>query len=212
MRKVLLIGVAAASLAGCDRLGLGGVQSPHRKPGLWEQTLQSDRSPTPIVTKWCFDAASDRLVPVLGRRQRRNRPMAAACAKMTVTKSGDSYVTDSQCSFGGATITNHQVITGDFNVKYSAVNTINVQGSSDPVRNGAHTITMTAVYKGDCPPELQPGQVERPDGEVVSMASMRGGGGFGRGGGGPGGAAAGNAAPSGPPAGGGGPPPGPPPG
>jgi hypothetical protein len=59
-----------------------------------------------------------------------------------------------------------------------------------PARNGKHTITVTWVYKGECPPELQPGQVERPDGEVVEMASMRGGFGSGRGGPGGGNAAA----------------------
>ena len=48
---------------------------------------------------------------------------------------------------------------------------------------GKHSVTITWVYQGDCPPELAPGQVERPDGEVVEMASMRNGmGAFGRGG------------------------------
>jgi hypothetical protein len=209
MRKVLLIGVAAASLGACGRLGLGAVQSPHRKPGLWEMTLQSDRTPAPIVTRWCFDAASDRLMPVLGRRERRRGPLAAACAKMSVSKSGDSYVMDSQCSFGGATITNHQVISGDFNVRYAAVSTIHVQGSSDPARNGAHTLTQSWVYKGDCPAEVQPGQVECPDGSVMAMASMRRGG-CGRGpfgggagaGGGPGARPGGGPPAGGPPAGG----------
>ena len=187
MKKLALVGITAVSLAGCGQL-FGGVESPHRKPGLWEQTLVGDRVPQPIVTKWCFDAASDRQIPVLGRRQRKpggggGGGPAAACSKMSLTKSGDTYTSDSQCSFGGATITNHSVTTGDYDSKYTTTTSIDAEGASDPARNGKHIITITWVYKGDCPAELAPGQVERPDGEVVEMAAMRNGmGGFGRGG------------------------------
>jgi hypothetical protein len=45
-------------------------------------------------------------------------------------------------------------------------------------------MTITMTYQGaDCPSELAPGQMERPDGTVVDMAQLRGGG-FGPGGGG----------------------------
>jgi len=199
MRKLLLLGLTAISLGGCGFFG--GVESPHRKVGLWEQSITSDRTPAPIVSKWCFDAASDRQFPVLGRRRRSGGggggPAAAACSKMSISKSGDTYTIDSQCSFGGATIANHSVTSGDFNAKYTTVTTIDAEGASDPARNGKHTITNTWTYEGDCPAELQPGQVQRPDGEVVAMASMRGGGfGGGRGGGGGGSAPAGNSAPA----------------
>ena len=50
MKTVMLIGVAAISLTACNRLPFfSGVESPHRKPGLWEQTRQSERDPTPTA-------------------------------------------------------------------------------------------------------------------------------------------------------------------
>jgi hypothetical protein len=133
--------------------------------------------------------------------------MAAAC-KTSNSKSGDSYVMDSQCSFSGASMASHSVISGDFNSKYAVVRTVNVAGSSNPSRNGAHKMTETWVYKGACPPDIGPGEVQGPNGEVVPMASLRGrgggGGGPGGGGGGPGG---GGGGPGGGGGGGGGPPP-----
>jgi hypothetical protein len=58
-----------------------------------------------------------------------------------------------------------------------------VENAPDPARNGVHKSTITAVYKGPtCPDDIGPGQVKRPDGEVVDMAQLRGG--FGGGGGG----------------------------
>jgi hypothetical protein len=60
MKKVVLLGAAALALGlgGCDQLSFFKVASPQRKAGLWEETVQSDRTPTPMVSEWCFDAAS----------------------------------------------------------------------------------------------------------------------------------------------------------
>jgi hypothetical protein len=190
MKKVILLGVALVALAGCDKLPFFKVASPPRKPGLWEQTVQSDRSPTPIVTQWCFDEASDKHFPALPKGPRR----AGACQKFAVAKSGDSYTVDMACSFNGATITSHEVIAGDFTSKYTINNTADVSNSPDPARNGEHKTTITAIYKGDCPSDLSPGQLRLPTGEVVEMAQLRGG--MMRSGGGNAAQPAGNAAPA----------------
>jgi hypothetical protein len=185
MKKAVLVGLVAATatLGACDKLPFFKVGSPPRKPGLWEQSIQSDRTPTPIVTKWCFDEASDRRMPVLPRGPRR----AGACSQFHIAQSGTSYTVDSVCSFGQGTstsITSHAVISGDYASKYTVVSSVDVEGAPDPTRNGKHETTITMTYKGaDCPSELAPGQMERPDGTVVDMAQLRGGG-FGGGGGG----------------------------
>ena len=190
MKKLIALGLVAVSLGGCDKLPfLNGPASPQRKAGLWEQTLQNDQIATPMVSQWCYDAASDQRMPVLPHRPRR----ASACEKFSVSQDGANYVVDSACTFGGPggpKITNHAVLSGDFNVKYTVVNTINVENSPDPARNGQHKNTITAIYKGACPPEIGPGQVKTPDGSVVDMAQLRrgfGGGGPRPGGGGGGG-------------------------
>jgi hypothetical protein len=190
MKKVILLGVALTALAGCDKLPFFKVASPPRKPGLWEQTVQSDRSPTPLVSQWCFDEASDKRSPVLPKGPRR----AGLCQKFAVAKSGDSYTVDTSCSFTGATITSHAVIAGDFTSKYTITSTVEISNSADPARNGEHKTTVTAVYKGDCPSDLSPGQVRMPSGDVVEMAQLRGG--MMRPGGPGGGAPASNAAPA----------------
>lgn len=200
MKKVIALGLVATLLGGCDKLPfLGGPASPQRKAGLWEQTLQTDQSATPLVSEACYDEASDRRMPVLPRKPRR----AGACEKYAVTQDGANYVVDSVCTFGGPggpKITNHAVLSGDFNVKYTVNNTITIENASDPARNGQHKNTITAVYKGACPDDIGPGQVKLPTGEVVDMAQLRrgfggGGGGRGPGGGGDsGGAASGNSA------------------
>jgi len=209
MRKLLLIGVAAASLGGCGR-GLpffGGVTPPQRKLGFWEETRTSDQNPTPMVTRICLDAASDRRMPVLGRGPRR----AGACQHYSVTHDGAAYTVDSACGFNGVTITNHTVFSGDFTSSYTAKGQVTVAGAPDPARNGAHSFTMTAVYKGDCPPDIQPGQAQLPNGQIIDLAQMRRFGGMGGGqggggppgGGGPGGGGPGGGGPAGPGAGGG---------
>lgn len=182
MKNVVLLGAGfvALGLAGCGQMF--GTSSPQRKPGLWEQTLQSDRTPKPLVSQWCFDAASDRQMPVLGRRTGRRGPMAAAC-KVSNSRSGADYVMDSHCSFGGASVTSHAVVSGDFTSRYTVTRTSTVTGSPEPGRNGLHKLTETWVFKGACPPDIPAGQVQMPNGDVVDMASLR----FGRGGGGSGG-------------------------
>jgi hypothetical protein len=193
MKKLIALGLIAASLGGCDKLPFfGAPASPHRKLGLWEQTVQSDQSPTPMVSKACFDEASDQRSPVLPHGPRR----AGACQKYSVSKDGDSFVVDSDCSFGGAggpRVTIHAVISGDYSARYTINSTVNTQNMPDPSRNGEHKRTLTAVYQGACPPEIQPGQVQLPNGEIVDMAQLRGGFGGGRGGGSVGGGAAGGA-------------------
>jgi hypothetical protein len=175
------------SLGACDKLPfLGGPESPHRKAGLWEQTLQSDQSATPQVSEACYDDPSDRRMPVLPRKSRRT----GACEKFSVTQDGATYVVDSVCTGGGPggpKLTIHRVLSGDFNVKYTVTNTMTVENASDPARNGQHKSTITAVYKGACPPDIGPGQVKMPDGTVVDMAQLRSSFGGGRGGGGGGG-------------------------
>jgi hypothetical protein len=125
-----------------------------------------------LVSEACYDATSDLRSPVLPNQPKR----ANACAKFSISRQGAGYVIDSDCSFMGASgphVTNHAVISGDFNSKYTVTNTANVQNSPNAARNGQHTSTMTAIYKGACPADIGPGQVKMPNGDVIDMAQLR---------------------------------------
>ncbi len=66
MKKTIALGLVAVSLGACDKIPfLNGPASPQRKAGLWEQSIQSDQSATPMVSQACYDAASDKRMPVL---------------------------------------------------------------------------------------------------------------------------------------------------
>jgi len=185
MKRIVLLAVAAVTLSACNNGGGipglgGGVSPPTRKPGLWQQTINNGSGP-PRVTSLCVDASTDQRAPVLGRQFRRG-----TCSKYSITRGADgSYVSDSECQTddGGVTVTNHTVATGDFQANYSVVSDVTREGCVDPSRDGEYKTTITAVYKGDCPANMKPGQIMLADGRIMDFGQRRGGG-QGRGGGG----------------------------
>src|SRR5580658_827521 len=139
MRNALLFGLVAVSVVGCGQL-FGGLHAPARKPGLWEQSLVADGRP-PIVTKVCYDVATDRRMPVFGRRQRPagggGGGFAPTCSKNAQSKQGDTFVADRDCTLpNGMEIASHTVVSGDFQASYTIKTDTTVSGSPDPVRNG----------------------------------------------------------------------------
>jgi hypothetical protein len=207
MRQALLVGLAAISVAACGQLPFGGVHAPPRKPGLWQQSVVFDGRPA-IVTKICYDAATDRRMPVFGRRQRPGGGgggggFAPTCSKNSESQQNGQYVADRDCTLpNGMAIASHTVVTGDFQTSYAVTTDTTVSGSPDPVRNGKHSQVMTASFQGACPDSIQPGQVQLPNGDVVDLAQLRASaaGGFGGfGGGRPGGGASNAASNSAPP-------------
>lgn len=179
MRPIFAL-AAAAALAGCSQGGGAGVEPPTRKAGLWEQTLQGDQLPGPLVTRLCLDAASEGRAPMLGRRLR-----SGTCDKSSVTRGADgSFVADAVCLTGsGAKVTSHTVASGDFNAKYTVVSQRTIENAPDSDMDGKHSTTITAVYKGACPANIQPGQMQLPTGEIVEIGEGRRPGGGPRGGG-----------------------------
>jgi hypothetical protein len=200
MRKRSALLLATLVLAGCGQGGglpFLGTTPPVRKPGLWQETHTSDRpGAQPLVVLLCLDADSDKRHPVIGGRHANGR---LKCDKTSFTKASDgSYVADASCTMGdsGASITSHTTVTGDFTSGYTVISERTISGSDDPARDGTFKSTTVAVYKGDCPSSLSPGQMQLPDGTVTAIGRMPFGGGGGGGGygGGMGGASAANAA------------------
>jgi hypothetical protein len=201
MKRLIGLGIAGLALAACSQLA----GTPHRKLGFWEMTQQADKFP-PFKTQYCFDARSERGLPVVPRRN------ANFCKKFNVSRNGGDYVVDSDCGLPGLFhLVNHAVLSGDFSTHYTSTVDANVEDSRRPARNGVHKIVATWAYQGPtCPADLAPGDERLPNGDIVSMASLRQGrfggglGGGGRGGGG-GGAGPGGGPGGGAPGGAGGP-------
>lgn len=144
------------------------VELPTRKAGLWELKMLRPGSTTPEVTmQHCTDEATDKQMTA------NFSPMAKQnCSKNDTTQTATGYATDSVCSFGGATLTSHSEITGDFNVGYA----MKVTSSSDrPVAAGVpaeSTVMLEAKWLGACAADQRPGDIVMPGGFRMNIKDM----------------------------------------
>ena len=144
------------------------VELPTRKAGLWELKMLRPGSTTPEVTmQHCTDEATDKQMTA------NFSPMARQnCSKNDTRQTPTGYVTDSVCSFGGATLTSHSEITGDFNVGSA----MKVTSSSDrPVAAGVpadSTVMLEAKWLGACAADQRPGDIVMPGGFRMNIKDM----------------------------------------
>jgi hypothetical protein len=89
------------------------------------------------------------------------------CSKNDVLQTATGYATDSVCSVGGASMTSHSDITGDFNSAY----TVKTTTHSDRGPAGLHDVTMAieAKYLGACKPDQKPGDIVMPGGFKLNI-------------------------------------------
>src|ERR1039458_4112309 len=90
-----------------------------------------------------------------------------ACSKRDIAKTATGYVSDSVCSVGGATMTSHADVTGDFNSAY----TVKSAAHSDKGPGGVHDVTSTieAKWLGPCKPDQKPGDIVMPGGFKMNI-------------------------------------------
>jgi hypothetical protein len=143
------------------------VELPTRKAGLWELRMMRAGSPTPDMTmQHCTDEATDKLMTSS------LSPMAKQnCAKNETEKTATGYTTESVCSFGGATMTSHSEVTGDFNSAYA----VKVTSHSDNAPAGMpkdNSMTLEAKWLGACKPDQRPGDVVMPGGFKMNIVDM----------------------------------------
>jgi hypothetical protein len=179
-----LAGLAAVSLAACNKAGSasGGASSasagaapaasgpltpdhiPHRKPGLWKQTMAMDgQPPGPGGMQICVDDASEARTSVAAQHI-----PGAHCTPPQFSRNLDGSVsfTDS-CDMGAnGKEQSTGVLKGDFSSGYTV--TVNYTMSGTPIAsmNGAHTMVMTGVWTGPC----APGQV---GGDIILANGMK---------------------------------------
>jgi len=150
--KYPLSTLAFAFLAG---IGMGlpassfaQVEPPHRKPGMWEQSIELPGG-KPMTMQMCIDEETEKQYSAMGR----NRP---GCTH-EFHKIPGGYAFKGTCE--GKTATGTAI--GDFD------KAIKVE-----VDSGGTHMTSNLKYLGPCPAERKPGDVVIPGGRVVNMKDL----------------------------------------
>jgi hypothetical protein len=187
MRRIVVVSlglVAAASLAACSKKPsvpdkpnspkpvveatapdkpMASAAMPHRKPGLWSQTMAT-RGMTQ-TSKICIGADTDTKMSAWGQAMGKS-----ACSKNDFHPTATGWAFTSECDMGEAGhISSKGEATGDFNGGYTMKVTSVTTGSSMPQANGSHDMTLQAKYEGACPADMRPGDI------TMNMPGMKGG-------------------------------------
>ena len=99
---------------------------------------------------------------------------SSECKAVSGKKNPDgSWAFESRCDLGaggkaGLTGTG----SGDFNSRYDVKITIVTTGAADPKMNGRRELTNTLVWKGECPADFLPGDVEVADEIAKAKAAL----------------------------------------
>ena len=143
--------------------GAGAAELPFRKAGLWGMKVVRTGSPLPEMTmQHCTDETTDKQMSTAFS------PLSKEiCSKNDVLQTATGYATDSVCSVGGAAMTSHSDVTGDFNSAY----TVKTTTHSDRGPAGLHDVTMAieAKYLGACKPDQKPGDIVMPGGFKMNV-------------------------------------------
>ena len=137
---------------------------PLRKAGLWEMKLVRAGSPLPEVTmQHCTDETTDRDMATAAS------PLSKEiCSKRDTAQTATGYVSDSECSVAGVSMTTHSEITGDFNSAY----TVKTTSHSDRPAGGLPgdvVTTIEAKWLGPCKPGQKPGDIVMPGGFKLNV-------------------------------------------
>lgn len=171
MHKSWMIAAAAAAalgLSACQRDAdekadagpAAPVAKPQRKAGLWVQTTTVQNLP-PQTLRVCTSPDVEASLPWWGRVAQ-----SGACTETKGAQNPDgTWTIAARCEAGAAGVSN---ITGsgkgDFNSHYEVDLQMITVNAADPQLNGARKISNVFEYKGDCPADWSPGDVEVPGG------------------------------------------------
>ena len=131
----------------------GGNIGPHRRAGLWEQSLTIDDGRYQIPpSQMCIDAAADKNLTLVGSQMDRR-----LCSAYAVEKGADGgWTIQSVCTLDPkTTVTTKGSARGDFDTAYSVVAT----GVASGPTGGVHKVAITARWIGPCPPGQVGGDV-----------------------------------------------------
>jgi hypothetical protein len=169
MRRPLVLSWSAAGLLALVPVsGVGAVELPVRKAGLWEMKIVSTGGSSPEMTmQQCTDATTDKDMSTTFS------PMAKEiCSKQDIQKTATGYVTDSVCGVAGMTIKSHAEITGDFNSAYTVKSTSRSEGGIAGAARDSST-TIEAKWLGACKADQKAGDIMMPGGMKMNIKDMQ---------------------------------------
>ena len=144
-----------AVLAICAFASASASEYPTRKPGLWEITMTGANFPGGSMrSSLCVDAATE-----VKNNATTESYMKSNCSQFDTRKEGNTWITDSACTFSGTHTVGHQVTTMNGEDAYHTDGT----STYDPPMHGKKSDVMTIDSKwlGACMPGQKPGVAER---------------------------------------------------
>ena len=140
---------------------------PKLKPGQWETTTVSSKSPGTPQNKvtMCTDDTVQKQMMNIGEGMRRDM-----CSKAEIRREGGKFIGDSVCKIGPGTMTSHSVMTVQGDTAYKTV----VSATYDPPFMGMteSTTTIEGRNVGPCRDGLEPGDVVTATGQKFNLKSM----------------------------------------
>jgi hypothetical protein len=137
----------------------------HRKPGLWEISMEMDSHPGKGRTvKYCLDEKTDAELIKLGESA------GQMCTKHEMHREGADYLASSTCNMMGSTIVSNSVFKGDFTSSYEG----DINSTYTPPLMGKPTghMKINGRWLGACEAGQQPGDMIMPNGTKMNIGQL----------------------------------------
>lgn len=191
LRQVLLISAVVLGLAGCQKNGVAAAagpaaapaaetaatpgDAPHRRAGLWEQSISHNGTPLPIAsTRICVDEAMESKGSFASMNSG-DSGVASPCGRPTITRGPDGgYSFTHSCRSGGITTLTKGTITGDLQNSYTIQIDTVTSGAPIAAANGHHVVEMSGKWLGPCPAGMSGGDVQLGNGMQIKGGKLAG--------------------------------------
>ncbi len=190
MKRVLVSTAAVLALAACSKktetaaapdagsaaapaaasAPAGPMIPPDRKAGLWEQKMATGTMTQ--VSRICFSDAVNKKMSLWGQEGGKDM-----CQEQSVTPMLGGWKFTSTCNMGSSgVIVSRGEAKGDLSSHYTVSIRSTTTGAAAPQMNGDRTVTLEATWKGPCPADFKPGDIELPGGMKINVLTMGAGG------------------------------------
>ncbi len=152
--------LAVAAVAQADT-----VNSPERRPGVWESTITAPGAPTRTI-KMCTDQALEK------RHAMYSGTATRECPTMDSHAVTGGIAFHSICTRNGVTIDTQGTVLGDFSDHYHFESDVRTSPAGAPGA-GEKKMSIESRWLGPCPSGSRPGDVTLPDGRVVNRQQQQ---------------------------------------